>query len=392
MKVDATPVSVETHVLGIEAGSSRLKYSMHINLHKLQQNVADAEQLEPDGVNKSFKSAFQRKTPSKSSPKAKISPQKKTRSERTSPRSQLSATEPDTPAVPAWVAVSPKLPTVAEGKRKKAKPSPWGVAAGAGAESTEIEAVGQVLDVLMQDRVAEMIASRKEHGKMIRSAEKDIKETVAVTKQPPPKSESSKESFKMLSKNEMAFTRAYATMTLSALRAVEKAYEARKKADALIQKANQVAKIKQERLERREKIEEFHRALRENATLWKESEESRLEQLREKKLAIRNEELQQKSQSHHVTIINMQKQAEDKQFACNFNRQSTLVGAKLAREDRKMSQGTKLQEIKERVQQTREVSQEHQEMVRRFMELRETKLLQEGISAKKELDAKLLQV
>ena len=380
----STPLSVETHVLGVDGGSTKLRYSMHINLHKLQQNVAEAENSEPEGVNSNFKSAFQRKTPRKPTSKAtkiQLSPPKaKGKGEKTMPLT--SAKESDT-----TTSINKKIPS--DGDEKKEKPASDRQAVTVDLEtSSEINVTGRTVQAVPHNFIADMITSRREDGERIRNAEKEIKETVAKTKQPPLKPEKTTS----MSKDELSFTRAYTTMTLSALKAVEKVHEARKKTDALIQKVNLVSKMKQERMERREKIEEFHRSLRESINNWRAEKDDKLTLARQLQRMRREEDILRRSHSHDTAITNMHRQSEDQKFACEFSQQNTLVSSTLSKEDRKLSQDSKLQGIKEKVQQAREVSKEHQEMVKRYMELREAKLLQEGLSAKEELDAKMLEV
>ena len=387
---------IETHVLGVDPSTARMHYSMHINLHKLQQNVKEAEKLEPVGVNTAFTTAFKRLDPSGSKARSK--------SVRQSPHKQRNTAKksisPKTHTLPVLVEVGAGATSMRPAQEDAGKVGRVddeldrgdGVTAGVESVVTDkIEVTGETANVLPHDCIPDSKASKLENGKKIREAEAEIKETVARAKQPPQKAEKVKKPSSM-SKDELAFTRTYATMTLSALKAVEKAHEAQKKADALIKKANLVAKIKHQRLERREKLEKAQRTLRESVSTWKGAEESRLAHLREKQREKKMEGLLEKSHVQDTNVLRMYQQNEDQKFASQFNQQSTFVGTTLSREDRRLSHETWLREIKEQVQQAREVSHEHQEMVRRYMELREEKLLRESGLHKKELDAKMLQV
>ena len=150
--------------------------------------------------------------------------------------------------------------------------------------------------------------------------------------------------------------------------------------------------MKQERMERKEKIEKSRRDLKENIITWKITEEDRLERMREQILAKTSEEHLSKSQCLDTAAIATQRHAEDQKFACEFSQHNTLVGNMICREDQKLSKNASYQERKERVEWMREVSREQQEAVKRIMELREAKLLQECATARKELDTKMLQV
>lgn len=380
---------IETHVLGVDPGTARTRYSMHINLHKLQQNVKEAEKLKPEGVNVAFTSAFKRIGPSGSKAQSK--------SVRQSPHKQRNASKksisPKTHTLPVKVGARTTRPAQEDaGRVDDERDRSDGVRADVeGVVTDGIEVTGETTDILPHNCIPDSKASKLENGKKIREAEAEIKEVVTRARQPPQKSEKVKKPGSM-SKDELAFTRTYTTMTLSALKAVERAHEAQKKADALIKKANLVAKIKHERLERREKIEKAQRSHRESISTWKGAEESRQAHLREKQREKKMESLLKKSHVHDTNILRVHRQNEDQKFACEFNQQSTFVGITLSREDRRLSHETRIREIKEQVQQAQEVSHEHQEMVRRYMELREQKLLRESGLHKKDLDAKLLQV
>ena len=364
----------------MDAASSKMKYTMHINLGKLQQKLTDAENFEPEGINKAFQSTFRYKgKPNTKGQKVKLLSPRKGRDEtETLPKSETSAKDADVLTSDS-LAKSVQLPEAADSQ------------AGGEVEGESIEVMGHSVRAVPCDRLTDMVLSKKEDGKRVRIAEKEIMKGAEKAKEQPSKPREVKESTRM-SKDELFFTRAYATMTLSALRAVERMHEARKKADALIQKANLVSQMKQERMERKEKIEKFRRDLKENIITWKITEEDRLERMQEQILAKTSEEHLSKSQCLDTAAIATQRHAEDQKFACEFSQHNTLVGNMICREDQKLSKNTSYQERKERVERMREVSREQQEAVKRIMELREAKLLQECATARKELDTKMLQV
>lgn len=377
-----SPMPIETHIVGLDAGSSKMIYTMHINLGKLQQKVTETEKVELKGATKAFQSAFRhKKKPSVKGQMAKqLGAGKGKCVTETSPKSQAL---PHADSVPDS---SPKLPAadgagLSDGPDEKV----------GGDDGDSMEVSGQSVKAVPCNYVEDVVTSKKEDGRRVRIAKKEIQETVRRANEPPPKSCSVKPST-VMSKDERAFTRAYTTMTLSALRAVEKVREARKKADLLIQKANLVAKIKQERMERREKIEKFHRELKENITMWRISEENRLDCMQEQLLAKKSEEVLRRVHFHDTAMATIQRHKEDENFACEFSQKNTLVKNMVCKEDQKVLKDASFQEAREKVGQSREVSHEHQKMVRQYMEQRDAKLLHEGATAKKVLDAKMLQV
>ncbi len=376
----------------MDTGSSKLKYSMHINLHKLHQNVLEAESSEAET---GFRSAFQRKTPSKPvavvkpTKRPKESSTKRRKADKIGPKSLTPVKDTATAKVPVGtdeVDVPSEQTGVAE---PESKPGDTGM------EQTlhddDIGVAGQPVQAVAHDRVAAMVVFNKESGRMIRDAEREIKNTVSKARQPPPRPEKMRNP-DVLTKDELAFTRTYAAMTLSAARSLEKAHQARKKAEKLIQKAELVSKMKQERVERKAKIEGFHRETKDSNVSWKASEDCRLAELREQQHTRKSEDLLKQTQHHDTAVTNLHQLTEDRTFACEFNQQHTLVGLTLTLEDQRLAKEARLQEIQAKVQRAREVSQDHQEMVRRYMELRRTKLLQEGTAAKRDVDTKMIEV
>ena len=352
--------SIETHVLGLNRDTSQLKYTMHINLNKLQQSVAMAEQSEPEGVSKTFKRAFVTK-----------------RRNDLAKRTEFEAESSTNVTTSASKEVGPKADETANLKQSKV-------------DENNIELEGQTAKVLTHDQLPNLAVTKKEDGKALRAAEREINQNFAKFRQPPPQPVRELRP-KPMGKEHHSFTRAYATMTLSALRSIEKVHEARKKGEELMRKANLVSRIKQERVIRRSKIDEFQRLLRENALEWKSDESHRLEEARSKQKEQQQAEILKRSQAHDTAIMSMQKQLEDQVFASEFGCQNTLVGSTLSKEDRKISKDSIQSETKERVQLARELSAEQQKLVKRYMESRKTKLIREGVERKNELDIKMLE-
>jgi hypothetical protein len=332
---------------------------MHIDLKKLQHSVALAEQSEPEGVNKTFKKAFVMKQRNGSAKKSEFEAE--------------SSTNVTTAAVTA-----PKADDIAGLKQSEKD------------ENNDIELAGQTAQVLTQNLLPDLATTKREEGRALRAAEREICQNFVKIRQPPPQPARELRP-KLAGKEHHAFTRAYATMTLSALRSIEKVHEARKKGEQLMQKANLVSRIKQERVIRRSKIEEFQRSLRESALEWRSDESHRLEEARNKQKEQQQAEILKRSQAHDSGIVSMQKLLEDQEFSSEFGRQNTLVGSTLSKEDRKISRDSAQSETKEKVQLARELSAEQQQLVKKYMESRKNKFIREGVERKNELDVKVLE-
>ena len=354
--------SVETHVLGVDEGSSQLRYSMHINLNKLQQAVEMAEGSEQDGTSSTFKRAFVKNRPIATRDKQGLTKK---------------PGEVEAKSLKKFATCEQDEATLDEGDDKNRC-------------TDDMELYGQMAEVLSHDQLPNLTASKKEDGKALRAEEKEISDKVAKLRRPPlqPIREVRP---KPIGKEQHSFTRAYATMTLSALKSIEKVHEARRKGEELIRKANLVAKIKQERVVRRTKIEEHQRSLRENILEWKTDELQRLEEAKIKQRERHEMEVMKRVEVHDEQVHSVQKQYEEQEFASEFSRQNTLVSSALSKEDRKASQDCMQSKTKERVQQARTLSMEQQELVKRYMESRKAQLIREGAEIKRELDIKTLE-
>lgn len=324
--------------------------------------MAMAEQSEPEGVSKTFKRAFVTKRKNDSAKRSEFEAESSTNV------ATIASKE---------VTVGPKADDIASLKQSEK-------------DANNIELAGQTAEVLIHNQLPDLATTKREDGKALRAAEREISQNFAKIRQPPPQPVREQRP-KLAGKEHHSFTRAYATMTLSALRSIEKVHKARKKGEELMQKASLVSRIKQERVIRRSKVEEFQRSLRENALEWKSDEIHRLEEARSKQKEQQQAEILKRSQAHDNAIMSIQRQLEDQEFASEFRRQNTLVGSTLSKEDRKISKDSIQSETKERVKLARELSAEQQKLVSKYMESRKTKLIREGVEKKNELDVKLLE-
>ena len=276
-------------MLGLCRESSQLKCSMYIDLSKLQHSVALAEQREPEGVSKTFKKAFVPKGITVSPKRSRFEPE--------------SLAGIDTPT--AGEIVLPKVDTTDREnleEREKGK-------------GFELEC--RMAEVLPHDQLPDFTKSKKEDGKALRAAEGEINRNLAKVKQPPAQPVRELRQ-KPITKEQHSFTRAYATMTLSSLRSIEKVHEARRKGKELMRKANLVSKIKQERIVGRSKIEEYQRSLRESVMEWKTDETLKLEEARNKKKEEHEAEISKRLQMYDKTLASKQKRGEDLVFVREF--------------------------------------------------------------------------
>ena len=345
---------MERHVIGIDKKSSRAKYFMHINLRKLQQTINDAELLEPEGVDKHFTTAFKKK------------------SKRTLSKSDIEEDHEKKESMS-------KADVNAELLAEQVMSQP---------ESDAVQISGSPVRILAHDQRPDLVEVKKKEGNEIREAEKEILKAICKEKEPP----SIQNKPKISAKDALLFTRAAATMTLSALQSVEQTHLASKKSDSLKQKASTVATIRKERATRRAKIETFKRKVRDQARDWKNDEDHKLAEQKEKMKERRMSNLLTQSEEYDQAAKKWLEQIQEQKHACDFGVQNTMVGTTLDKEDFKAQKESEAAEMRDVVREAREQAQEKQEMVRRYMELRRIKLLQEGEEARKKLSSKMLEV
>ncbi len=350
-----SPYPVETR---IDKKSSRAKYFLHINLRKLHQTVNEAELMEPEGVNKHFRSAF-RKKPKK---RANIVQNKAVEEKHLNTESDI--TEVDT----------------AEANLKDEKSN---------TETDTVEVLGSPVRIQAHNKRPPLSQMREKDGIEIREAENEISIVVGKLREPQKIENKSHNS----AKDELLFTRAAATMTFSKLQSAEKTHFAAKvKSEKLKQKMDLIAKVRNERLSRKTNIEIFHRRVRDHVSDWKHDEDHRLEKQRAKLQDKRKSILLQQTEAYDLSIEKRLEQIQDQNLALKFGVQNTMVGGTLLREDRKSLKDNEAIEKRDLVQEAREQALEAQDMVKQYMEMRRMKFLQEGEEARKKLDSTMLEV
>lgn len=187
--------------------------------------------------------------------------------------------------------------------------------------------------VSLTNKVAETILSKRENGREIRDAEKDITEMVANLRK------STKFDCRKVtptvSKEMHAFSRAHSTMTLSVLKTIDKLHRSQRKAEEQAEKAALVSQMKQERLDRKEKIQEYQTMAREVIMEWKVAEEVRLNRVREKQKKQEQERQVHRAACLQATDDAAKNRTETKQFASKFSQQNVMIANTLSRDNRR---------------------------------------------------------
>jgi len=254
-------------------------------------------------------------------------------------------------------------------------------------EDAELGIVGKMMGVWFGNPYVDMLLSRKEDGETVRAAMREYNE---MLKHVPPKKIVKHN--QLVTPEERAFNRIYTTMTLSALKAVERVYESRKKVVAMTDKVNTVKKVKQDLMDGRHKINEFHRSRQEAIHNWKEQESRKQAKATEAKETEKKMVVKRKQYKKGVRLQRKSILSADKKFFEQFNQQNNLVKHTLAQEDAKLFRDETIHEKVESTKRQREDEIHMLHEVRRYMEYRGLKLRSEGVAEKTKLNTHVLQV
>lgn len=370
------PRPVTTHVLGVDS-SNKLKYSMHINLGRLQQNLEQTERNAgvvevPHGV-LSKGGGRQRKE--------KMYRHSRTREEHSRTRRR---THDEHSRTHSMTQQSPG------GKAEEEESGKGGVAEETAGQDMEV--AGLAVAILPGEALPDLATSKRENVEMFRQAEREISKHLLRLKQPPPKNKKLSSGQEGMSKDDFVFTRVYGTMSLSVMRKMNSVHQTRKASEEHKERASKVAKVRRERVMRRGQIEAYQNHLRERVRLWKCEEDERLEQMREGLEKERQAKLRAQQEEQKAESVNVRKQRQEREFSSNFKQNSALISKTLSAEDRRASLSTTSATVRDKVQQVKQESWEQQEEVRRYLEQRRRKVLQDGREGKQEVDTRTLEV
>ena len=355
------------------APSASQRKSVHINLYWLEQKMHDVEVKDtmPNEV-ASLPSALPSVQNKSSKPKATAA---------------AAITEDLISELPKTTTIKEVTAPHVQKKDDKLtlpKPSPR---VGALDEDGELGIAGKMMGIWFGNPYADMLLSKKEDGETVRAAMREYGE---MLRHLPPKKIVKHN--KLVTPEERAFNRIYTTMTLSALKAVERVYESRKKVVAMTDKVNTVKRVKQDLMDGRHKINEFHRSRQEVIHNWKEEESKKQAKATEVKEAEKKMVVKRKQYRKGLRLQCKSIQAADKKFVEQFSHQNNLVKHTLAQEDAKLLRDEVVHEKVENAKQQREDELRMIHEVRRYMEYRGLKLRSEGATEKARLNAEVLEV
>lgn len=233
------------------------------------------------------------------------------------------------------------------------------------------------------DPLREMLISKQEAGKDVREAAREIEKRAAEE----PKKVVTKR--QAVTTDQRLFIRTHGTMGLACLRAVQHAYRERERADTVSSKAITVAQMREDREQAKERVKIFKQEYKEASLKRRVRDGVRTTEALKERQAKEVIEHERLSTARAVTAEQLKSRRADWAFISDFNCQHTSISNALQRHDRASQRDERVQEIEDTVRKEKEVSQDQQALVRRYMEHRQLLRQAETAMARAELDAHL---
>jgi len=233
------------------------------------------------------------------------------------------------------------------------------------------------------DPLREMLISKQEAGKDVREAAREIERKAA---EEPRKIAIKRQT---VTTDQRLFIRTHGTMGLACLRAVQHAYRERERADAVSSKAFTVAQLREDREQAKERMKIFKQEYKEASLRRRVRDGVRTAEALKERQAKEVTEHERLSTARAVTAEQVKSRRADLAFLTDFHCQHTSISNALQRHDRVSQRDERVQEIEETVRKEKEVSQDQQALVRRYMEHRQLLRQAETAMARAELNTHL---
>lgn len=233
------------------------------------------------------------------------------------------------------------------------------------------------------DSFREMLISKREAGKEVRRAAREIERKAAQE----PRNVAVKR--QTVTTDQKLFIRTHGTMGLACLRAVHRAYRERERAIALSSKAIAVGQMRENREQAKERVIAFKQDYKEASLRRRARDSVRTTEMLKQRQAKEISEHERLSTARAMTAEQLQARRADVAFVADFNCQQTSISNALQRHDRISHRDEHAQEIEDLVRRERELSQDQQTLVRRYMEHRQLIRQAETAMARAELNQHL---
>lgn len=249
---------------------------------------------------------------------------------------------------------------------------------------TDYRLKGRKPQLLVADATTEMILSRREAGQMVREAEAE--RVKRESERIPPKVTP----YNFTTTEQRIFHRTHATMGLSCLMAVHKAYKDREQAEKMAAKMENILGMREERQRAKDRISLYHDERRAQVLRARDMDRARIIDRLEKRELQRLNFLD-KQQEHKVRSTDMNKTVRNENsFMLEFNCQHTSVSNALLRHDRQSKHEDSKTNRRKLVSEAKSGEVDQQDMVRSYLEHRRLMRQTETAMARAALDTKML--
>lgn len=254
--------------------------------------------------------------------------------------------------------------------------------------SVEFRLSGLKSNINVYDPMMDMIISRREAGRDVRASENE-QHRRRMTEQSTTRA--SMQSTTEAAKRRLRRRLRGSGMGMLSLRAVQQAYDSRDKAESEAERAGRVHSIREQRNagyhQRQAHIDDRRRSVRRQ----RELDRLRAAELQERSEQRHLQDLQQSVERRSAASQRGAELREERSFVNDFAVQNTSVSTALARHDRLAKRDDVLQDRFDTVVTQKQMEQEQQEVVRRYLEHRQLMRQTETAMSRAVLDSRILQ-
>ena len=243
--------------------------------------------------------------------------------------------------------------------------------------------------ISVYDPVLDMIISRREAGRDVRATEDEQhRRRMLAPALPTP---SGRAMSTDAAKRRLCRRLRGSGMGMLSLRAVQQAYDTREKAEHRAARAGRVQSMREQRESARHQRELYISDRRNKVRRQREQERLRFAEQHEKSEMQHLQDLQQSVERRSVASQHGAEMREARTFVNDFAVQNTSVSTALARHDRLAKRDDVMQDRLDTVLTRKEMEQEQQEVVRRYLEHRQLMRQTETAMSRAVLDTRILQ-
>ena len=265
--------------------------------------------------------------------------------------------------------------------------SAGGRGTGEGLARDDIRADCHSVAIQLMDVTAELAREHQQDGNVMRDAEREMAKLLSR------RGRQRSHSLPIPAmKDQLLFTRAYVSMTVSALRTLEKFGKVKRKDEELAQKTKLVAALKEDHAYRAENIVAYRQSLKEAIHTWKDHHVEMLARRKKQLLVERNLVTSSHATRHNREALRAQALKEDREFEVEFNMQNLAIGGAVDHKDWRRTMDARQRSVTAMAEERREEGERGVALVNKYWQWREARLVLNNRAMKKDLKTKMREV